>query len=80
MNALWIFPEQGRLVADDLPEAGSANRLESVATDRIKRKVDRFSLDRRILRAIDEFVSALRFAFDGNAGRKRPGELARDVE
>ena len=73
MNALGIAPEHGRLVADDLPEAGNTNRPESVARNCIKLKVDRRSLDRRILRAIDEFVSALRFAFDGNAWPEASG-------
>src|SRR5260221_14483612 len=81
MHRLGITLDQGRLVADDLPEAGTADDLERVAAASPSGDIALHRLDRRGLFTVHELIAALRFALERELRRrKRLGELARDVE
>src|SRR5262249_61416711 len=80
MHALGSALEQRRLVVDDLPEAGAANRAEAIARAHAGDDVHRRGLDRLVARIDDQLVAALRFALERELGGERGGKLTGDSE
>src|SRR6516162_10385523 len=77
VHPLGIDFDEGRLIADDLLEARATDDPESFARGGAGRKLYLHGLDWRIQAAVDERVSALRFAANAKLGGKHARELAR---
>src|SRR4029077_6456881 len=80
MHAFEIAFEKGRLIADDLPEAGATDDLESLARAGGGGQVNGHGLYRPVQPIVDELVTAFGFTLDRKMGGNCPGELARNIE
>ena len=80
MHALRISFDGRRHVVNDLLQAGAADHLKTVTCARACSQIDRDGPDRRAELAVDKFISALRFALEGELGREHMHEFARNAE
>src|SRR3954467_13583389 len=80
MHALGITLEQRGPVADDLPQTGAGDGLETVAGAGTGNEINPLGRHRRIPLVIEQLVAALRFAPELEPGRNRLHQLACNFE
>ena len=79
MNAVRISRQQCWLVGDDLLDTGGGDQPKRIPRREIRREPDGPCLYCRALIAVEQFISALRFALDrrfgGRGARNGAGQL-----
>src|SRR5262245_32806083 len=80
VHALRISRKQRRLVVEHRLEACKPDGLEGIAGACSRREITGGGLYRRGISAFEQLVSAFGLALERELGRKRMGQLARDLE
>ena len=80
MHALGIALDKCRRVVHHLLQAFETDDLKGVRGAYGCWEIACSGFDRRVQRAVDEFVTAFSFALEGKPSRKRLDQFARDIE